>query len=176
MKPRITSGFTLVELLMIMVIISMVATLSMPAYTYLKKHAQNAQCISNLRSIHLGFTSYLSDHEAVWPQKPTNVSGDEAVSNFWYTALQSYGLSISLWTCPTDFDTTDPAQKAKLQQQNAFISSYMVTPYNPLPSTAYQWYQPWVVEKYENHGQGQGPNILMPDGAVRRGVSLLDGG
>ena len=175
MKPRHTSGFTLVELLMIMVIISMVATLSMPAYTYLKRYAQNSQCISNLRGLHVGFTSYLSDNNEVWPQKPASVTGDEQVSNFWYSQLKSYGVPITSWTCPTDIESTDPKQKALLLQQGAIISSYMVTPYNPLPNTAFQWYQPWLVEKYENHGQGQGPNTLMPDGSVRRGLSLLNG-
>jgi len=56
-------GFTLVELLTVIAIIGVLATLLMSGLTSAKKSAYQARCISNLRQISLALDMYLDDHQ-----------------------------------------------------------------------------------------------------------------
>lgn len=51
MKPRGTAGFTLIELMIVMAIISGLATLAISNYFYAKRNAQNATAAAAMRSI-----------------------------------------------------------------------------------------------------------------------------
>ena len=154
---------------MVILIVAIISSMAMPVYNYLKKFAQNAACVANLRGLFYGLHSYTQDHDRVWPQQPDSLDAEQDVSNWWFTALQPYINQQKSWICPSDF----LQEQMRKQPNPPFISSYHVTPFDEVPDIAYTWYQPWAVEKYENHGKAHGPNMLMPDGAVKAGVSLL---
>lgn len=61
MTRKRDSGFTLVELLVIIAIIAILASLLMPTLVLAKLKAQTAQCISNLKQMQLAWTMYSSD-------------------------------------------------------------------------------------------------------------------
>ena len=56
-------GFTLIELLVVISIIAMLAALLMPAIGLVRKQAQGAKCLSNLRQVSLAMLSKANEHE-----------------------------------------------------------------------------------------------------------------
>src|ERR1044071_7849602 len=61
------AGFTLIELLVVIAIIALLAALLLPSLARAKEHANCAKCISNLRQINIGFKTFASEHDGVYP-------------------------------------------------------------------------------------------------------------
>ncbi len=166
------SAFTLIELLIVTTIIAILATISVPLFGFLKGRAQQVSCISHLRIMHGGFMGYMQEHDEIWPQMPPGLNeADEGKEwEWWYEQLKDYGVSKAHWLCPAD--VSSPEQTYDVNDN--FASSYIPTPFDGLPNTAFKWSsQPWVIERGTLHGDKQGPNILMPDGTIRQGLSLF---
>ena len=62
-RPHASAAFTLVELLTVIAIIAVLATLLASAVTSAKKSAYQARCISNLHQVSLAMDMYLDDHQ-----------------------------------------------------------------------------------------------------------------
>lgn len=165
-------AFTLIEVLIVTLIVAILATLCVPLFSYLKARAQQVTCISHLKIMHNGFMGYMGDHEETWPQMPPgmNDAEEEQEWEWWYDQLKEYGVSKAHWLCPADVSSREKTYDVN----GNFASSYIPTPFDALPNTAFRWgLQPWVMERGSLHGDKQGPNILMPDGTVRQGLSLF---
>jgi prepilin-type N-terminal cleavage/methylation domain-containing protein len=64
---RATTGFTLVELLVVVAIIGLLAAMLLPAVQQARETARHAACINNLRQIGLAIHQYHSAHQAFPP-------------------------------------------------------------------------------------------------------------
>jgi prepilin-type N-terminal cleavage/methylation domain-containing protein len=63
MKNRLRQpGFTLVEILIVILIIAIMALMLMPALSRMRAKARAAQCVHNLRHLHLAYGNLTADH------------------------------------------------------------------------------------------------------------------
>jgi prepilin-type N-terminal cleavage/methylation domain-containing protein len=93
-------GFTLVELLIVIAIISIVAALLFPVFAAAKSASNQALCTSNLRQLGMGVNLYENDLD---DQLPWSYSWDD--NSIWATAVNPYihayfKNSAGLWSCP----------------------------------------------------------------------------
>ena len=61
------TGFTLVELLVVIAVIAILAAMLLPALTQAKGRARLAACVSNLRQLGIGMSLYLDDSRQCFP-------------------------------------------------------------------------------------------------------------
>jgi prepilin-type N-terminal cleavage/methylation domain-containing protein len=111
-------GFSLVELLVTIVIISILGALLIPALSSAKTKARAVSCLSNLKQVGLAFTSYAVDHEdAILPNRDgvniplgeTWVEGWEGntgpdCTNVLYlqrSLIGPYLKATGVWRCPS---------------------------------------------------------------------------
>ncbi len=166
-------GFTLLELLIVVVLAGVLATLFFPMFGYLREKARDAACIGNLRILQLGAATYLLDHDAIWPQMPEDLGEDtseQKMWEWWFNEFKDYGVSKRHWICPSE--AASESQKFSITDE--FYGSYIPTAFEPTPNIPFYWTgQPWFIERGQMHGMNHGPNVAMPDGTVRQGPSLL---
>ncbi len=111
-------GFTLIELMVVISIIALLIGILLPALGAARAVARNGVCLSNVRSIALGMTSYLSDSQQKYPGgafngvdvNRYNILGKKGNAAFAQAAtdpedriLNSYlGFTTDVAKCPLD--------------------------------------------------------------------------
>jgi len=79
------SGFTLLELLVVIAIIAVLAALIIPAMNKMHEKARIVQCVNNLKQLHTAASNYSSDHGGYLPHPATEewmiVHNDETISS-----------------------------------------------------------------------------------------------
>ncbi|MEI9864819.1 MAG: type II secretion system protein [Limisphaerales bacterium] len=88
-------GFTLVELLVVITIISILAALLLPALSRSKQRAWATTCLGNIRQIGMAAVMYAGENDDALPR-----SAHESQS--WVGSLQPYCSGTNLWRCPRD--------------------------------------------------------------------------
>src|SRR5688500_4581816 len=60
-------GFTLLELVVVVAIISILAAVTIPLWMRAQRGARATECVGNLRQIGTGLTRYLGEHDQTFP-------------------------------------------------------------------------------------------------------------
>jgi prepilin-type N-terminal cleavage/methylation domain-containing protein/prepilin-type processing-associated H-X9-DG protein len=92
--PTRQSGFTLVELLVVIGIIALLIAILLPALSRAKDAARTTACLSNLRQIGQAAFAYATDHRGMWvppSYRTNNGSGGFGDEEFWYVSLVDEG-------------------------------------------------------------------------------------
>ncbi len=164
LRPSFLHGFTLLEVIAVLLILTILATLLVPNMERLVAAGQQVVCASHMRSIRLGLDSYLQDHKLVWPQGPA--PQDPGWAAFWLHTLRPYKIDQRTWECPVIRGLARGIDDPELTLH------YVPTMFDPTPNIAHRWAtQPWLIEIADAHGQG--PLIAFPDGSVKSYSKVL---
>lgn len=134
------SGFTLMELLIVIAIVGILAAMLFPAINFVREKARKDECLNNLRQWGVAMQGYLDEHRGVFPTYGSSAGGKPTLQegSAWYNVLPPYigveplkemrgklphpGNGIkSVFLCPSEpsgLDGNDPAQNM------SYFSSY----------------------------------------------------
>ncbi|HVF85139.1 MAG TPA: type II secretion system protein [Abditibacteriaceae bacterium] len=68
------SGFTLVELLVVVAIIGILTAMLFPVFSRARERARQTSCTSNLRQLYLGYSMYAQEHDGRIPPYNNNAN------------------------------------------------------------------------------------------------------
>lgn len=95
------NGFTLCELIVVMAVSSILASMTLTALSGLKQQACIIECRSNLRQLGIAFHMYVLDHKGALPHPDKN--SDETKNTCWFDRIDVYLGESNLHTikqCP----------------------------------------------------------------------------
>lgn len=93
------SGFTMLELMIVVAIIAMLVGLSAPSLTQAMHSGKEAVSVQKLRQLHLALSMYRADQES---SQDFGTIGDMGIPDWQKSrsALQPYGATSELWQSP----------------------------------------------------------------------------
>jgi prepilin-type N-terminal cleavage/methylation domain-containing protein len=97
---RQSAGFTLVEILIVLVVILILAALLFPTFNRVREGARRSSCTSNLKQLGLAFLQYSQDHNNRLPVGKTPPPNE--IGNGWAGAIFPYVKAPQLFRCPSD--------------------------------------------------------------------------
>jgi type II secretory pathway pseudopilin PulG len=157
------AAFTVLEVFVVIVIITILATLLIPVWSTMRARAQRVQCSANLHSLYVAANLFVQQNNS-WPQIRLGSSDSAQIdyANAWIGALEPFGVTRKLWICPTIQTLMENPDYTK--PENARLD-YMPMPFDDKPTTSHQWpRQPWFVETGDVHGNGN--LIVFTDGSI----------
>ena len=107
-RSRLASGFTLVEMLIVISIVALLAGLLMPVIGNMKEKGRRAVCANNIKQIHTLIETYMKDYDDVFPFYDVGGSGgatknaptviDENVN---ILIRRDYTRNLKIFQCPS---------------------------------------------------------------------------
>jgi prepilin-type N-terminal cleavage/methylation domain-containing protein/prepilin-type processing-associated H-X9-DG protein len=100
-----SKGFTLIEILVVVAIISLLAAILFPVFARARENARRASCLSNLKQLSLAITMYTQDYDEFYPigykYGATDVGGA-----YWDRDILPYIKNSQIFECPGADDTS----------------------------------------------------------------------
>jgi len=93
-------GFTLMELLAVILVIAVLASLLLPAAARAKTKAQTIRCVAQLRQLGLAMALYGDDHQGLLPAAHAEVTWTNLNPPPWTRPLLSYYVTTNVLHCP----------------------------------------------------------------------------
>ena len=165
-----TAGFTLLEVLTVVLVIAILAALIFSGIQSAEERAAKVRCMMNLRNLAVAADLYVQN-QGHWPQIDTNLLADDypEFCRQWIAAFQPYGISQVNWICP---GAQKQAGGPDLTDPENMRLDYTPMPFDDKPRTPYRWpTQPWFIEKNSIHGNGN--LIMFTNGSIREALDLI---
>jgi prepilin-type N-terminal cleavage/methylation domain-containing protein/prepilin-type processing-associated H-X9-DG protein len=108
-------GFTLVELLAVISIISLLIGLSVPALSRARENARRTKCLSNVRQLQIALQLYADGYDGRVPPR------DYEAGAVWVDRLEPYYANRKVLHCPTD-----PRRVEVSYLMNGFIDYFVM--------------------------------------------------
>lgn len=100
-------GFTLVELLVVVAVITILAAMIAPMGFRSLRSAKTAHCKSNLRQVHAAMMNYANAYDQfVVPLNTASPNLDWQPPKHWYELLEPFSREPRIWQCPSKLRTT----------------------------------------------------------------------
>lgn len=90
MKRKTLRAFTLIELLVVVAIIALLISILLPSLNSAKRQARTTKCLTNLRSLGLGFITYAQDYRDCLPGSTDDYVGNDPATARRFCWLGSY--------------------------------------------------------------------------------------
>lgn len=152
-------AFTILEIMVVVVIICILASMLLPLFSSFKARADEARCLANLRSLYVAASGYIQG-DGSWPQIPAKLFVDDpkTYARSWVSALAPYGATHATWICPTIQRNLGIPMDAIDKDENYRID-FIATPFNDEPAAPRASpTHPWFIEKAGVHPNG---NLLV---------------
>ena len=128
-----TRAFTLIELLVVIAIIAVLMAILMPTLRAAKDHARRIHCISNVKSLALGWFMYQEDNDGElvpghtnpgqWVLRPSDGDTVEQKKQAIRDGLlyPYVGKEVDVYACPSDMREKDPRNYIGLTVPNTAL-------------------------------------------------------
>lgn len=167
-----TVGYTMVEVLVVVAILGLLVGVAVPMSLRMKANAQSTNCVSNLRNIGIGLSTYFLDHGTTFPvlvSARESKSEDEPSID---QVLLPYVIDEFTFRCPADheglFEETGTSYF-----WNSLVNGQKFGNMDLLGLIDKPGGIPIVSDKENFHEDvGDGVNILYADGHVKREIQF----
>ena len=167
-------AMTLLEIMVVLVIITILASMLVPFYGSMTSRADELHCVANLKALHVAANGYLQA-VGTWPQIPQKliIEDPQTYAHSWVDALKPYGVSHKTWICRTmqrsmglSMDAIDkPDAKPEDYRVDFLAAPFDENPASPRMNPTY----PWFMERAGLHPRGN--LLILTDGST---TSLSD--
>jgi len=174
-RIRCRPGFTLVELLVVIVIIGVLAGMLLPALTGVSERGKRLSCANNLREIHKMAVAYAKDNDDVLPfyddpKANAPMLLEEPLNTF---CRKNYTRNLKIFKCPSR-STPTGLSKEYQYEYNSYFSSRRALRFLQVKNPAglrMAWdsdkeSQAGFYDPQDNHSDAGG-NVLYVDGHVQ---------
>lgn len=163
-------GWTLQELLIVILIMGAIAGIAFPVIGGFKKTAHQASCLNSLRGLGVAVEGYLADNQGFMPNLRMGRSSKTGGGNVLETELLDYAGDANAFRCPADeefFEKTGSSYHwnnlvSGLPQSRLAIFG-METESDGIPL---------IADKEAFHGKEEGTNFLFADMSAGKRLNL----
>lgn len=175
-------GFSVAELIISIVVVSLMAVLLSPAFKRSIQNARQNKCSSNLHQLYVATNLYIGEHNFELPLYKSNADGNGAdgiTSGFWHRRIAPYlstefgnpDVSVSkIFVCPSDPNPSN--NKVISYGMNSNLAGFRTNRIQTNPFLLGEAtgtglnYNPNVTVKY-NHDDGESAQLMFLNGTMQ---------